>query len=133
MRILVTGSRTWWDEWTIRWVLGEWHQHGLLLRREETTFVFGDAHGADAMAKGAAKDNRWQYEEYAANWQRYGKYAGPRRNCNMLDTLNPAEDLVLAFRVGGEKSRGTTHCIQEARRRGIRTIVHDWPLRVGGE
>lgn len=51
-------------------------------------------------------------ERYPADWERYGKRAGPIRNRKMLDQ---GPDLVVAF--GGDK--GTADCVREARRRGI--------------
>lgn len=48
------------------------------------------------------------------------KFAGIRRNLEMLD-LGP--DMVIAFWNGEKSSKGTRHCIDEARRRGIPTEV----------
>jgi hypothetical protein len=117
MRILVTGSRTWLDTETLTRVLTAYYKDGV-------EFLVGDARGADAMTKALCAERGWPCREYRADWQRWGKYAGPRRNREMLDE-EPV--LVLAFRVGGEASRGTTDCVMEARRRGINTIVYDWP------
>lgn len=53
---------------------------------------------------------------FPAEWEKYGKSAGPIRNRQMLDE-NP--DLVIAFHDDIESSKGTKDCIKEAEKRGI--------------
>lgn len=56
---------------------------------------------------------------YRADWNRYGRSAGPRRNEEMLAREQP--DMVLAFPGG----RGTADCVRRARARGLLVITHD--------
>jgi hypothetical protein len=54
-------------------------------------------------------------EEYKADWDTYGKSAGPIRNQKMLDT---GIDYVIAFPGG----RGTEHMKKIARKAGVTVI-----------
>jgi len=59
----------------------------------------GDQRGLDHMAEGWALNNDWWVAPFPANWQKYGKRAGPIRNQQILDEFNP--DLVVSFPGGG--------------------------------
>ena len=82
--------------------------------------VYGCAPGADMLGKQWAEAERrhgWVgLAPFPADWEKYGKGAGPRRNKQMLDEGNP--DLVVAFPGG----RGTADMIQRARAAGVRVI-----------
>jgi len=106
VRILVTGSRTW-DLYGPVFI-------ALSLFGPETVVVHGGAKGADSLAEDAAKQLGFQTEVHFAQWDKHGRRAGILRNEEMLDT---SPDLVLAFWDGA--SRGTRHCIDSARIRGI--------------
>lgn len=105
MRILITGSRTWDDRQamfrTLRGYAGA----------NDVTLVHGDAKGADRMAGEIAQQFGWTVEVHPADWDKYGRSAGPKRNAKMLAL---GADVVLAFRANGQ-SRGTDHMIQIAR------------------
>ncbi len=85
---------------------------------EDLTVITGGAKGADTVAHDLAKDLGAKTLVHYAEWNRFGKSAGPIRNGRMLDE---EPDVVIAFPIG--KSVGTRHCIKEAERRGIRTIT----------
>ena len=70
--------------------------------------VSGCASGADAIGERYAKEKGWIVERYPANWQTYGKSAGPRRNKQMAEIC----DYVICFWDG--KSRGTKSMIEYA-------------------
>lgn len=114
MRILITGDRHWNDEQLIRNWLSACSQF------TSVTIVHGGARGADTIADKVAKELGYATACYPADWARYGRAAGPIRNAQMLDS-HP--DLVLAFHPDLSRSRGTKNCVEEARRRGIVTIV----------
>ena len=65
--------------------------------------ISGAARGADRMAAEWAASNDVPCDEYAAEWDRYGKSAGYRRNERMLNEGRP--HLVVGFPQG--ESRGT--------------------------
>ena len=58
-----------------------------------------------------------------AEWDKYGKSAGYRRN---QDMANVAEALI-AIRVGGEASKGTTHMINIAKAKNLQIYVLEKP------
>jgi hypothetical protein len=68
-----------------------------------------------------AREPDRQIKPYPADWDKYGKAAGPIRNKQMLDEGNPEK--VIAFRF--KNSRGTQNMINQAEKAGIKTIVID--------
>ena len=70
------------------------------------TIISGDARGADTLGAKYAYDNGWPVEHYPADWDRWGKSAGYRRNYDMAKEA----DALVAFWDG--KSRGTKHMIE---------------------
>lgn len=113
MKILVTGSRKWTDGALIRFALGQFEG--------KHTLIHGGAKGADTMAGWVAKQMGWDVEVYPADWAKCGRSAGPIRNNQMLD-LEP--DIVLAFHEDLENSKGTGHCVKEARKRGYDVKIY---------
>ena len=108
MRILVCGDRNWNDQVRITSRLAKLG-HGHVI-------VHGAARGADTMAGVAASSLDMSVDVYPADWNKFGRSAGPIRNRQMLDTK---PDLVIAFHPNIEASKGTKDCVNEARRRGI--------------
>jgi hypothetical protein len=74
------------------------------------------------MAKQAAIYYKQQYKEYPADWDRYGKGAGPIRNKQMLDE-NPDIEMVIAFHTNLTNSKGTKNMIDRAKRRNIKVCI----------
>jgi hypothetical protein len=91
--------------------------HEVQERFGEITIVEGGARGADLMAKHWATLNNVPVEEYKADWDQYGKAAGPIRNKQMLDT---GIDVVIAFPRG--RATGTKHMMKIARETGVEVI-----------
>ena len=75
--------------------------------------VSGQARGADALGERYAKERNYQISSHPADWDRYGKSAGYRRNVNMANISNA----LIAFWDG--KSLGTGHMIQIAKDKGL--------------
>ena len=73
-------------------------------------FVSGGCRGADMLGERFAKENGFEIERWYANWQKYGKSAGPKRNLQMA----AACDYVICFWDG--KSRGTASMISCAKK-----------------
>jgi hypothetical protein len=119
-RILITGSRDWEDEERLRKaiidavvrVCEETGNHG---ETDWVTIVHGACPtGADRMADELAKVCNWNVERHPADWHRYRKAAGYRRNADMV---NAGADICLAF-IRNE-SAGATHCSDLAEKAGI--------------
>ena len=110
-KILITGSREWTDRRTITTALNEILK---TIPAQDTVVIQGGCRGADLLAKDIAKFLGMNVIEYPANWLLFGRYAGFRRNAEMV-AQNP--DVVLAFPIG--ESPGTRHCMKLARDAGI--------------
>ena len=120
VRVIVCGSRGWDQYERIAQRLDELPLDGC----EPLTIVHGAARGTDSLAERWAVENGVLTEPHPANWARYGKSAGPRRNQQMLAT---GARLVLAFRCSGE-SRGTDHMIGLAQGWGVSVeVIGDTP------
>ena len=74
-----------------------------------TKIVSGGASGTDLMAKNYAQERGIAYKEFPANWNQYGKAAGPIRNKEIVDY----SDKVVAF--WDMQSRGTKSTIEIAK------------------
>lgn len=107
MKVLVCGSRKFWDRSTVADRLGRLAPNALV--------IAGGASGADSVAQSVARDLGLHVARVDALWHQYGKKAGVLRNLAMLK-LEP--DLVIAFRNQGS-SPGTDHMIGAARARGL--------------
>ena len=110
MRIIVCGSREWTDEDVIKRLLKEF---------SPDVVIEGECRGADLLAKKCANELGIRVEPYPANWDRYGRGAGPIRNKQMIVEGKP--DLVVAFHNDIKNSLGTKNMLWQAKSYGIPT------------
>jgi hypothetical protein len=82
--------------------------------------VEGGQTGADALAKQWAIERNVPFEEVAADWKRYGRAAGPKRNGQMIKRFHP--DCVVAF----PGDRGTRNMIDQAYAANIPYSTRGW-------
>jgi hypothetical protein len=115
-RLLVTGSRSWDDEGVIQYALSE-----ILFHNKTMILVHGACPtGADRIAdEWAAARNMYParpvtVERHPADWEKYGRAAGFRRNAEMVRLR---ADLCLAFIL--DASRGATHTADLAEKASI--------------
>lgn len=122
-RVLVTGSRTWRspsDRQTLREALDV-----ILAAFPILVVVHGAcSRGADSLAQRWVEDRartgaQVTAEQHPADWDRYRKAAGFRRNADMVAL---GADVVLAFHRGA--SKGTAHTIGLARAANIPVRVY---------
>lgn len=103
MRVLFAGSRGWHDPDPVNAILA-----GLVVlaegRGEILEVVHGNAPGLDKLADRLAKQWGAKPIPVDAEWNKYGKGAGPVRNQKMLDEYDP--EAAYLFRASG-KSNGT--------------------------
>lgn len=85
--------------------------------RTDVVVVSGAASGADALGERWAKENGHKIERFPADWKKYGKAAGPKRNKQMAEYA----DAVVVFWDG--QSRGTASMIREAKAVGLPTRI----------
>lgn len=110
MRILVCGGRDTGD-FEIPVFIEKLHS------LKPTVIISGEATGFDALAKNYAEVFKVSYEGYPADWDTYGKAAGPIRNKTMLTKGRP--DLVVAFPGG----KGTANMIKQAKEAKVEVKV----------
>ncbi len=106
LRVLVCGSRSWMNVRTIHEALAK--------LPPGSTVIHGGAKGADEIAASCAVELGFHVETYLADWERYGRAAGPIRNRVMLRVGRP--DRVFAFFLG---TLGTADLLRQARAAGV--------------
>lgn len=114
MRLLVTGDRNWRNALDVRDALQDFtEEFGLGMNH---TLISGDARGADTYADVIGQLMGFTVERYPADWDTYGRGAGPVRNQQMLDS---GVDYCIAFHDDLGSSRGTRDMVQRCEAAGI--------------
>jgi len=86
---------------------------------EGTEIVSGGAQGVDTMAEIYAKDHNIPMKVFEADWDQYGRAAGPIRNTKIVERA----DQIIAFLEEG--SKGTANTITQAKQMGVPvTVIH---------
>lgn len=85
---------------------------------EVTSVVSGCAQGVDTLGEIYAGQNNLPVHKYPAQWDKYGKAAGPIRNKLMSEN---AEALIAVW---DGQSSGTRNMISNAKARGLKVYVH---------
>ncbi len=112
MKMLVCGGRAYQLTHDDFWWLGKWIDH-----YEVTEVVHGNCSGADRDAGGYAMGMGLKVTPFPADWEQFGKSAGPMRNQEMADYCEPGD--VCAVFPGG---KGTADMEKRARLRGLRIL-----------
>ena len=111
MKLIIAGSRTFTDYQQLCQVLAP-------DRHRITQVLTGGARGADAARQALGVEaNRSLGQLFKADWERFGKAAGVRRNHQMAQ----AGDVLVAF--WDRQSPGTAHMIQCMRALGKPVVV----------
>ena len=114
-RVVVAGSRNYHNYQEAKIFIDFCVQN---IRKEYVlVFVSGGCRGADLLGERYAAENGFQIQRYHADWERFGKGAGPKRNLRMAEV----GDYIICFWDGYRK--GTQSMIQYASQMGK-------PLRV---
>jgi hypothetical protein len=87
-----------------------------------TEVVSGAARGADQMGEEWARSNGIPITRFPAEWEKYGKGAGHKRNAQMGEYAKQANGGLIA--VWHEGSRGTSNMIKQAVKLGLKIHVH---------
>ena len=114
MRTIIAGGRDFTDKDLL---FGCLDRVGL---SEKDTIISGHAKGTDALGEEYAKEKNIPLEIYPAEWDKYGKSAGPIRNALMASV---AEGLIAFWDC---KSRGTRNMIEQALKHKLKIIVFDY-------
>ena len=115
MRIVVAGSR----EFTDYNVAEAFIDQCITPANGDSSLIFisGGCRGADKIGEMYAKSHGFQIEVFPADWEKYGRKAGPIRNRQMAQ----AADMVICFWDG--KSKGTKSMIECAVRAGKAVMI----------
>ena len=112
MRVLICGDRHYADVDKVDAYIARLPQDAVV--------IHGGAKGADSIAGQCASNRKLEVLEFPADWQRYGRGAGPIRNKQMLAMGQP--DMVVYFHPNLSASKGTKHMIRIAREHGVPAI-----------
>lgn len=110
----------------------DWDQFRGVSHLDPFVVIEGDAWGADQIA-GKWADHQHknglskyvQHERYPADWEKYGRGAGPIRNQSMLDLGKPT--LVVAFSNDFSKSKGTLDMIKRSQKAEVPVVKIEVP------
>ena len=86
--------------------------------QNKVEIVSGAYKGADLLGERYASERNYSINQFPADWRRYGKSAGLKRNAEMANYAN----ILIAFWDG--KSKGTKHMMDTALEKGLRIFVH---------
>lgn len=84
--------------------------------------VSGDAKGADALGERFAKEHDMPIQRFPADWDKFGRSAGPKRNKQMAEYATH----LCAFWDG--KSRGTGSMVKVAEAKGLTVHICELPI-----
>lgn len=90
----------------------------ILSQQKDIQIVCGEARGADSLGKRYAEEHGYVVLLYPANWEKYGKSAGFRRNKEMAQVA----DALVAFWDG--QSKGTYNMIQLMKNKPTRVVMY---------
>lgn len=106
-RVIVCGSRYWTEPEPIRNVI-RW----VATNGRSSVVIHGGAPGADTLAGFIAQSEGLNVLTFPADWERWGKRAGPIRNTQMLASGRP--EMVFGFTNDLTQSRGTADMLRKA-------------------
>jgi hypothetical protein len=89
----------------------------MLSNQTEIEIVSGVARGADSLGEKYAKEKGYSIKQFPAEWEKYKKAAGFKRNAEMAEYA----DCLIAFWDG--KSKGTKHMIDLATKKGLKIKI----------
>ena len=118
MKLLICGDRNWSDGNAVRDVMKGFNP---------TVVIEGEARGADTFARLCAGVLGIEVLPFPADWEKYGKAAGPIRNSQMLKEGNP--DVVVGFHYKIEESKGTRDMLTRAKKAGKPTFIFNGELK----
>lgn len=111
MIVAVTGGRHYDDYDCVCRELDQLHFESRI-----TLILEGGARGADRLCRRWAISRGVPFKTFVAQWDRFGKKAGPLRNTIMLEQSAP--NMLVAFPGGA----GTGDCVRQAKQRDIRIL-----------
>ncbi len=115
-RVVIAGSRNFNDYELFANVVGEFLKP--ILEEYELIIVSGHCSGTDLMGERYGKENGLEVEIFPAEWNKYGRGAGPCRNRQMVAVA----DFAIVFPHANGK--GTQSVIKYAEQKGIPVEIY---------
>lgn len=115
--VIIAGSRDFTDYEVLEKICDKLLVNKISDTNIEVEIVSGGARGADALGERYAKNRNFGLKIFPADWDKFGKSAGYRRNAEMADYA----DALIAFTFG---TKGTEHMINLAKEKNLATKVH---------
>jgi len=122
-RIIIAGGRDFDDKCLLEnnlteWILDVYLQFNNTDGKAVLEFISGKARGADSLGEEFAREHGYRVKEFPADWNKYGRAAGPIRNKQMAEYAAQADKGVL-FAFWDGKSPGTKNMINTAKKLGL--------------
>jgi len=109
MIVLMCGDRNWTNEKII--------EEYIKILPSTAVIIHGGCRGADKISGRLGRKHNHVVIVYEAEWEMFGRGAGPRRNEEMLMDGKP--NIVVAFHDNIEQSKGTKDVVMRAIKKGI--------------
>lgn len=117
MKVIIAGSRDFNDYERLYQFCDR-----ILSKQSTVQVVSGTARGADRLGEQYAEEKGYEIKYFPANWDKYGKSAGYKRNEEMAKYA----DALIAF--WDDKSKGTKHMINLARNHNLKIAICHYKL-----
>jgi hypothetical protein len=112
MRTIVAGSRSITNYKTVKTAIED---SGFNI----TTLISGTARGVDQLGERWAIENEIPVERHPADWDKWGSYAGPKRNKEMAEV---AEACIIVW---DKESKGTKNMMINALNSNLKLFIYD--------
>lgn len=120
-KLIVAGSRDFSDYAFLKRKL----DHLLQNIEGEIEIISGEARGADKLGEQYANENGLKFNSHPADWDRYGKSAGYRRNEEMALSVKNNNNFGGCVVFRKNMSKGSSHMIDLATKHGLKLRVYD--------
>lgn len=114
-RVIIAGSRKYDDYQRLKEKCNRILSAKFADPEAEVIIVSGHASGADALGERYAAERSLKTDIHPADWNKYGRAAGPRRNAETAAVA----DALIAFPKAGEENRGTKNMVKLTRDKGL--------------
>ncbi len=125
MRVIIAGGRDFNNfeslEFEVIRIFKKLKAEGYFTTSNDITIISGTARGADKLGEKFANKYHLKLECFPADWDRFGKSAGYKRNQQMSTYAKEDNGVLIAF--WNRSSKGTKHMIDIATRDGLRVFV----------
>ena len=124
IKVIIAGTRDFNDYAFLKKNV-DYFLQGINPNNEEIEIVSDNTICADKLGERYAKEHNLPVKLFPANWDKYGKRAGYLRNQEMANYA----DMLIAF--WDEKSKGTKHMIDIAKKQDLTVIVVGYVYKSG--